>query len=180
MNMPKMANDTIYDVAMRAADRLCPPREVRRNRNTPGFKEAYKAFQRLADPVVVRCDGTGADLSKLMHIKPVVRSDDKLHYIVDVDPYRQAFNWSPRLVGMAQDLDIEPLAKIKTLHRYGFHGFFKPSVAEVLCQIPAPLWGEVVAFETDGPDDVEDLNNELIAFDAGFQVAVTTLYRRSQ
>jgi hypothetical protein len=62
------------------------------------------------------------------------------------------------------------------LHRYGYHGFFKPSIAEVLCQMPAGLDADF--FEVIGPETAEDLNNELDALKAGFHVATTIFYKR--
>lgn len=68
------------------------------------------------------------------------------------------------------------LTEIRTLHTYGSPCFFKPSVAEVLAQIPDDMLEGVVAFETRGPSDVADMNRESEALNAGFHVARTRLY----
>lgn len=72
---------------------------------------------------------------------------------------------------------FKEVGKIHTLHTFGYYGIFKPSAAEVLAQIPAPLLESVVAFEiTDWPETSNDLNKNIYALNAGFHVAETTLY----
>ena len=75
---------------------------------------------------------------------------------------------------------LKALGTIATLHAWGYYGVFKPSIAEVLAQIPAGYLDEVVAFEVAGPKDAEDLNREKEALDAGFHVARTTLYAKAE
>lgn len=60
-----------------------------------------------------------------------------------------------------------------------YYGIFKPSIAEVLAQIPEELIEQTVAFETIGPADADALNKERDALNAGFHVATTRLYGRS-
>ena len=89
-------------------------------------------------------------------IKPVVRFKGKkgrvpkyngvLFYIADVDLRGTAFTWEPKATKIADDLNI--YAMIRTFHSYGAPSFFKPSIAEVLAQIPQEDIGRVVAFET--------------------------------
>lgn len=110
-------------------------------------------------------------------IKPVVRFTSGLHYIKPVDLFTIAFTWDPKRASKAKGL--RKLRDITTYHTYGYHGFFKPSIAEVLAQIPAELLGEAVAFETHGPDSVDDLNAHLEELNAGLHVACTTLYGRA-
>lgn len=113
------------------------------------------------------------ELSELVFA--TVRRDGQLHFIHPVHPRNVAFTWSPDLAERAEGL--EEIARIRTLHTYGYHGFFKPSIAEVYAQIPEYLLHEVVAFETNGPDTVHDLNRERDALNAGYHVAETILYR---
>lgn len=112
----------------------------------------------------------------LKQIRPCVRRDDKLHFIQPVDPRKVAFTWDPKLAGEAPEMPI--IGKIRTLHTYGYHGFFKPSIAEVLAQIPEDLLPNVGAFETNGPETASDLDREREALHAGFHVAETILYGR--
>lgn len=66
------------------------------------------------------------------------------------------------------------------LHKYGYHGFFKPSIAEILSQIGEYELAFVKAFEIiDYPETKSDFGkNELssIAFDNGFHVSIVRLY----
>ncbi len=161
---------TLYDRAVAAAREHCPT--SRPDRRADGYDEAVKAFEAVAD-LVGDEDVTQKLLSKMV---PVVERDGKLFYIEPCDPFCIAFTWDPRLKDGADDL--VPLRTIKTLHRYAYYGFFKPNIAEVLSQIPEDIVGSVCAFRTEGPGRIDDLNDELIAFDAGFHVAETTLYRK--
>ena len=109
-------------------------------------------------------------------IKPVYDFGHK-HYIKPVDLFSVAYTWEPkkakRVVG------LKALCDIRTYHGFGYHGFFKPSIAEVLAQIPAEHLSKVVAFEiVDCPKDADDLNKEKEALNAGYHVASTRLYIR--
>ena len=108
-------------------------------------------------------------------IEAVVR-DDKgvLRHIEPCDLRYVAFTWDPKLTRKAANL-VE-VATIRTLHAYGYYGFFKPSIAEVIAQIPGELIERVAAFETIGPATADDLNEERAALNAGFHVGSTHLY----
>ena len=110
-------------------------------------------------------------------IKPVYHTKgwSGLTYMQPCDLRGVSFVWSPQPNGRA--MNLEEVCTIRTLHTYGYYGFFKPSIAEVLAQIPMALLREVVAFKIKGPND---LRKEADALNAGFHVAQTTLYRRRQ
>ena len=112
-------------------------------------------------------------------IKPVVEFQGKiLHYIKPVDIFADAYTWEPKAAKKATGL--VPLCEIKTYHAFGNRKFFKPSVAEVLAQIPARLHREVVAFEIiASPEMPEDFGWDEKAFEAGYHVATTRLYSDS-
>jgi hypothetical protein len=85
-----------------------------------------------------------AELAK--RIRPVVRNDSNvLVYIEPCDLRNEAFTGSPKLARKANNLVKH--AVIATLHTYGYYGCFKPSIAEVLAQIPENLIEQTVAFE---------------------------------
>ena len=111
-------------------------------------------------------------------IKPLVRRGRLLWLIKRFDFRTIAFTWDPTKRRPA--FWVAPLADIRTLHTYGYYGFFKPSIAEVLAQIPEEYMDETVAFEVDGPGNAEDLNSESEALNAGYHVASTRLYRRKR
>ncbi len=72
--------------------------------------------------------------------------------------------------------ELSVLTDIKMLHRWGYYGFFKPSVGEVIRQIPKELLEKVIAFEIiSGPVGMNSIYNaELIA---GFHVSIVRLYQ---
>lgn len=114
----------------------------------------------------------------MRHMQPVVRGDDgELWTIAPVDPRTAAFTWSPKLVERAPALEL--ITTIPTLHVWGFYGFFKPSIAEVMACIPHHLVDRVCAFETHGPDTADDLNaSKWVTMECGMHLAATHLYQR--
>ncbi len=115
-------------------------------------------------------------------IRPVVQGPNRiLHYIKPVNLKETAFTWGPDLAEEATSLTL--ITTIRTFHTYGYYGFFKPSIAEVIAQIPTDLLDSVGAFETHGPDMAEDFYQDeetKNAFDKGFHTAKTVLYRSTQ
>lgn len=110
-------------------------------------------------------------------VKPVVRFNGVLHYIKDVDLFNISYIWSPEKADVAPAL--VPLEKIVTYHSYGHPALFKPSIAEVLAQIPCVLVKKVCAFElVERPHDVNDLNRDSEALQAGYHVAKVQLYTK--
>jgi hypothetical protein len=117
---------------------------------------------------------------RYFHIRPLVEhpGNGELYYIEHPKSLRGvAYPWDPELTEKAEDL--EPITTIRTLHTWAYYGFFKPTVAEVIAAIPEEHLGEAVAWHLQGPEDVNDLNVEKEAVDAGFHVAYCTLYRKS-
>ncbi|MEK7628729.1 MAG: hypothetical protein AAB421_04930 [Patescibacteria group bacterium] len=109
--------------------------------------------------------------------KGLFRSDEgHPHYIKPVDLFGVAYTWNPKPAERAKGL--KPVCDITTYHGFAYHGFFKPSVAEVLAQIPKEHLDSVVAFEIlDSPQTASDLNAEHEALNAGYHVATTRLYK---
>lgn len=107
------------------------------------------------------------------HIRPLVLRDSRYYSLPDHDIEDVSFSWlDPTLF----EGKLRELAKIRTLHAYGYYGLFKPSVYEVHAQIPKHLVKETRFFVCKGPSDFSDFSREQEAFDAGFHVAETTLY----
>lgn len=101
---------------------------------------------------------TQSELAKWAEsIKPVVRflpkrdgtlvptPDGDLYYIKSVDLLKTAYTWDPVGADFAEGLIYH--STIKTKHSYAYYGFFKPSIAEVIAQIPKELRVVIVAFE---------------------------------
>jgi hypothetical protein len=98
-------------------------------------------------------------------------------YIKPVDLFNIAYTWDSKSADEATDL--KPLCDITTHHTYDYKLFFKPSIAEVLAQIPAEHLDKVVAFEIVGsPKTIGDLDREQEALNMGYHVATTRLYVR--
>ncbi|MFA6570038.1 MAG: hypothetical protein WCT77_02245 [Bacteroidota bacterium] len=99
------------------------------------------------------------------------------YYIKPVGPRTVVFTWDPKPDTVAEGL--KPLLDIRTYHAFAFYGFFKPTIAEVIAQIPNDILDQVVAFEIiKHPETTEDLNNEKEAINAGYHVATTRLYTK--
>ena len=110
-------------------------------------------------------------------IHPLVERDGKLFHIqFSLYQIHEAFAWSPEILHEATYL--EPICEVRTLHSFGAPEFFKPSVHEVLDQMPKQIEDEAVAFVARGPKDADDLNREIGALNKGFHVAKTTFFRR--
>jgi hypothetical protein len=89
-----------------------------------------------------------------------------------------SFLWDAKPAKKAKKL--KTLCDITTHHSFGFAGFFKPSIAEVLAQIPEEHLDKVVAFEiVEAPESADDLNREREATNAGYHVAKTRLYTKA-
>lgn len=110
-------------------------------------------------------------------MKPVVRfglfgkklePDDRgeLYYIKDPDLRGEAFTWDPEATKKATGL--KKLEDIVTYHSYGYYGFFKPSIAEVVAQIPKKYLSKVAAFETSTDASI----------DGDYHATTTTLYEK--
>ena len=99
------------------------------------------------------------------------------YFIKPVNVRDVAFTWNPKRDKKAKGLRF--LRDIRTYHTYAYYGFFKPSIAEVIAQIPQELLDQVVAFEIiKHPETAADLHEEQKALDAGYHVATTRLYSR--
>jgi hypothetical protein len=73
-----------------------------------------------------------------------------LYYIKPVHLRTGAFTWAPKPGRKAGKLRL--VDTIQTYHEYGAPSLFKPSVAEVLAQIPEKHLKNIVAFETGGAE----------------------------
>ncbi len=109
-------------------------------------------------------------------IKPMVLIDG-LPNTLDVEDYRDvSFIWE---ITNPQPVEgIEPFTSYRSLHTFGYHGFFKPSVEEALAFLPEGAEDQAVGFTLTGPETIEDLHREREAMHAGFHVGEVTLWRK--
>lgn len=118
----------------------------------------------------------GSIKKMLKSVKPVIIEGDKLFYIKPVDPRRTAFMWDPKKTKEAKGLVAT--GTITTYHTWAYYGCFKPTIAEVLAQIPKEWVPGTVAFSVLGPETAADLNKHQTELNEGYHVAETTLYRK--
>jgi hypothetical protein len=102
----------------------------------------------------------------------------ELFYIKDVDARNVAFPWSPTRVNKADD--IVSFRETVTYHTWGYYGFFKPTIAEVISQIPEDALDRTVAFLTIGPKDCDEMNKHIEELNDGYHVAKTILFEREK
>jgi len=92
-------------------------------------------------------------------------SGGQLYHIEEVNPRNIAYTWSPKVTTRAEGLEL--LRDITTYHTWAYYGFFKPTIGEVLAQIPEDCIDQVVAFQTLS-DDVDIVGD--------YHRAITRLY----
>lgn len=80
-------------------------------------------------------------------IRPLVEKDGlpwEIEPVTGEALRRRAYTWAPAFVAPAGEM-VE-VARLETIHTYGAPSLFKPSVAEVIAQIPESLRPRVEAF----------------------------------
>lgn len=118
---------------------------------------------------------TDERLARYAHIKALKRTDGGYKAAPEHDV--RGFSWPWIEEGWQENPGpLKEKTRIRTLHSYGYYGFFKPSVAEVIAQATDEELDGVVGFATIGPSTAEDLNKEREALNAGVHVAETILF----
>jgi len=113
------------------------------------------------------------EMAKSIH--PIITVDGKKRMIKPVDLFGVSYIWSPQPTFEISNL--KELCRITTYHKWGHYVLFKPSVAEVLAQIPDEYLDAVVAFEiVESPETADDLNKHMDVVNDGYHVATTALY----
>ena len=114
------------------------------------------------------------------HIKAIIKGK-----IVKVESEDDYFNisyiWDPKFT-KEKIPALEVIAEIHTFHAYGYYGLFKPSIAEVVAQIPSEIsFEQIYGFEIldEMPKDANDLNKYIHYTNAGYHVARTVLYKKA-
>lgn len=170
---------SLYEVGMDAVDKLTVvSTDVFENEDivTAAFKEAVKESKpdknASSEELEAWMRAHEATEKRTKHIKPLVRKEGKLwktkkKSLVVSDATTQVPEGS-----------LKAIAEFKAIIPYGYYGFFQPQLDEVVRCIPDHLLSQVDFFEIQGPNNVHDMNRERIAFNAGYQVAFTTLYAK--
>lgn len=127
-------------------------------------------------------------VDRYSRIKPVVEKDGKLYWLRPFSRHELfdiSYLWNDETDQPVQDGEIVPIQgrDFRCLHKYGYYGLFKPSVAEVLTQIDPELANTVAAFEIiDSPETAHDFYKDEFtsaAFDSGYHVSTVRLYRKT-
>ncbi len=112
-------------------------------------------------------------LARYRRIKPIVSIDNVYYYLkrYNVNMMRtQAYLWnlSKDIRAKVDMTDAKTIAEFPCYHTYGYVGFFKPSIAEVLQQFPDDVVDEANAFYmTSSPENAYDLNMQKEIINAG-------------
>ena len=123
---------------------------------------------------------TNTELEALYEkIRPLVRGKDGNAYPIErVDLRKVSFTWDPKLL-KEPITALHSLGEFRCLHTYGYYGLFKPSIDEVLSQIPANLVDAATYFEiVKQPGNQADLGEEQEALNAGFHVSTVRVYSK--
>lgn len=104
-------------------------------------EEKIKYAKKIKPVLRVKKDGT-----RVMTEDGSFNKSGKLYYIQPVDIKTQAFTWDPRVIYSEKPEGLVKVTDIYTLH-FDSHFFFKPSVEEVLDNIPGTILDKIDAFE---------------------------------
>ena len=114
-------------------------------------------------------------------IKPIVRKKKAfyLRKLSERELTRTAYTWLNGSEDYSSPVDFSKLsilADVKMLHSWGYYGFFKPSVGEIIRQIPKEYLEKTIAFEIlAGAIGMNSIYNAEL--NAGFHVSVVRLYQ---
>lgn len=113
------------------------------------------------------------------NIRSIVRYDTYLRELSPKELTDVAYTWLKKPTDYADKVDFTRLSVLedrKMLHGYGYYGYFKPSVGEVIRQIPKEYLERVVAFEIIcGPLGMNSVFNDEL--NAGYHVSIVRLYQ---
>lgn len=113
-------------------------------------------------------------------IKPIVKHYRYLRKLSTEELTNTAYTWLNEPIDYSDEVDYTKLSVLedrKMLHGYGYYGYFKPSVGEVIRQIPKNYLEKVVAFEIIcGAIGMNSTFNDEL--NAGFHVSIVRLYQK--
>ena len=114
-------------------------------------------------------------IERYKKIKPIVQIED-IHYLLrefttdELKHCSYIWNQDKDKRNIINKNQIETIGEFPCYHTYGYHGFFKPSIEEVLSQFPDELLKEANAFYLyHSPETCEDLNKQWDIINAGCQ-----------
>lgn len=125
-------------------------------------------------------------LKRYERIKPIVEVDGTKYFLRDFTKDELtgiAYTWKKekdKREPVDERMYIPRTGKdFECIHKYGYYGCFKPSIAEVLAQISDMDVEFVDAFEIiKSPETGEDLHKNEMVFNNGFHISTVRLYTR--
>lgn len=123
-------------------------------------------------------------LARYKRIKPIVEIEGKKYFLREFTESELtdiSYIWNKhedKREEVNMDLYIPCVMKdFECIHTYGYPGLFKPSIAEVLAQIPQHEVQFIDAFEiVEFPSTASDFAKNQIVFDNGFHISKVRLY----
>ena len=123
-------------------------------------------------------------LARYKRIKPIVEIEGKKYFLREftadeLSGISYIWNASENKRELVDMNEYVPRLEcdFECIHKYGYYALFKPSIAEVLAQIPERELKYVDAFEIiESPKTEKDFNKNKIVFDNGFHISKVRLY----
>jgi hypothetical protein len=107
--------------------------------------------------------------SRAAMVKPLIKVNNKLWTIQPVDLRNEVFTWDPKRLQQVDDVEL--VTSISTYHHCGHPALFKPSISEVLCQLPEDFAKQGICWFVTETEDVQ------ICADGEGHKTTTHLYR---
>ncbi len=132
--------------------------------NDNGFEHSRIILPHLTDDEL---------LVRYKRIKPIVSYQELYYYLKRYNAQmmrNQSYIWNIKkdIREQVDMTDVKTLAEFPCYHTYGYYGFFKPSIAEVLQQFPDDVLEEANAFYmTSTPENEYDLGLQSEIVNAG-------------
>ena len=119
-------------------------------------------------------------------IKPIACYKGDLRFVRELSPEELtniSYVWFNKPEDYSEKVDLSSFSiftDVKMLHTFSYHGFFKPSVGEILSQIPEEMRPLTDAFEIIySPSGWPDFNIFKDEFDQNYHVSIVRLYQKS-
>ena len=117
------------------------------------------------------------------NIKPIVEIDGKKHLLRDFERNElrnYSYTWDPHKDkrDVVDDTKLDIVQDFYCLHTWAYYGLFKPTIAEVLAQMPKKSREQANFFEiVDQPRTVDDLAIHQEITDAGYHLSRVRTYK---
>lgn len=119
-------------------------------------------------------------------LKPIVTIDE-MKYLLrgftlqELNNYSYIWNSIEDKRDMIDSSKLEKVDDFLCLHTYGYYGFFKPSIAEILAQTPENVIEQANVFEIiEKPETRDDVFKYKKVVDNGFHLSKVRAYRLHQ